>query len=210
MKRIPQKNQSALFTALALALTATVCTSIVGLVHWSTSERIELSRLKQLNDQLEQILSADLYDNNLLIDTVTVKNVALGSDAPQTIWRARLNERPVAAILTATAPNGYGGPISLLIGIMVNGDITSTRVLQHRETPGLGDDVDISRSDWIQSFNGQSLQSLTQDQWKVKKDGGVFDQFTGATITPRAITSAVYSALNYFKQNQEIIFAGHK
>ncbi len=193
--------------AVTLAVIAFVCSTLVVLLHQVTRQRIEEKRLQVVDRQLRAVLPAEHYNNDLLSDTIKVTHERLGAGEEQTIWRARLNGKPVAAVISATAPDGYGGPITLLVAIEANGDISGVRVITHRETPGLGDDIDIRKSDWIRGFDGYSLVSLSNAEWQVKKDGGHFEHFTGATITPRAVTNAVHSALLFFRQNQEVIFA---
>ena len=111
-----------------------------------------------------------------------------------------------AAVLTAVAPEGYGGGIRLLVAINYDGTLAGVRVLSHHETPGLGDKIEAERSDWILQFEGLSLENPAPRNWRVKKDGGRFDQFTGATITPRAVVAAVYDALVYFEAHREALF----
>ena len=123
------------------------------------------------------------------------------------VYRARSEGRPVAAAMKLRANDGYNGRIDLLIGVYANGEVSGVRVLSHRETPGLGDGIDIARSDWILDFNGKSLRSPEPAGWTVERDGGVFDQFTGATITPRAVVHAVRRALEYFEENRETLFS---
>ncbi len=110
-------------------------------------------------------------------------------------------------VYSSIAPNGYNGPIQLLIGVYANGHLAGVRVVKHRETPGLGDAVSITYSDWILGFNDKSLSNPEPGKWKVKRDGGIFDQFTGATITPRAVVNAVHNALLYFEKNQDTLFS---
>ena len=140
--------------------------------------------------------------------TVEVHDPAsLGTDQPVTVYRARKDGRPIAVVLTAIAPDGYSGRIKLLIGILFDGTVVGVRVVSHHETPGLGDAIEVERSDWIIRFSGRSLRNPPAEHWKVKRDGGVFDQFTGATITPRAVVNAVHRALVYFSHHQEQLFA---
>jgi electron transport complex protein RnfG len=113
----------------------------------------------------------------------------------------------VAAVLASIAPDGYAGTIKLLVGINYDGSIAGVRVVSHKETPGLGDAIEAERSDWILGFNGHSLREPGEERWKVKKDGGIFDQFSGATITPRAIVAAVHNTLSYYQNNREALFA---
>jgi electron transport complex protein RnfG len=118
-----------------------------------------------------------------------------------------MHGQPVAAIFTSVAPDGYSGNIKLLVGILHNGVLAGVRVISHKETPGLGDAIEADRSNWILSFNEKSLQNPPLKQWGVKKDGGFFDSFTGATITPRAVVNAVKNTLLYFQENREMIFS---
>ena len=117
---------------------------------------------------------------------------------------------PVAVVLALIAPDGYGGPIKLLVGINADGSLAGVRVVNHHETPGLGDAIDTRRSNWILGFTGRSLGDPSPAQWAVRKDGGVFDQFTGATITPRAVVKAVKRALVYFEAHRDTLFADGK
>ena len=131
---------------------------------------------------------------------------ALGTQQAVPVYRAFRNGEPVAALLTPVAPNGYSGEIRLLVGIYADGRVAGVRVLGHKETPGLGDAIEIERSDWITSFAGRSLGNPPLEDWKVKRDGGVFDQFTGATITPRAVVQAVRKTLLYFERHRDELF----
>jgi electron transport complex protein RnfG len=157
----------------------------------------------------EQVLPTTMHDNDLLQDGVKVAPGGdLGNREETLAYRARLAGQPSAVILEATAPDGYSGDIKLLIAVNANSELVGVRVLTHKETPGLGDYIDITRSDWIKkNFDGQSLAKTTDEQWKVKKDGGSFDYMAGATITPRAVVKAVHKALNYFAVHREALFA---
>jgi len=194
-------------TSIILGGFAIIGSGMVALTYSSTEERIELAQREALLRSLHELITPEKSDNDLYHDVIEVTDKALlGSDNPVQIYRARKHNKPVAALLTPTAPNGYGGAIKLLVAIHYDGTLAGVRVLQHHETPGLGDDIEVERSDWILSFNNHSLNSLTPSQWKVKKDGGTFDQFTGATITPRAIVQAVHRSLNYFQQHRNTVF----
>ena len=109
-------------------------------------------------------------------------------------------------MMIVTAPDGYNGDIRLLAAIDVTGTVLGVRVVSHRETPGLGDPIEVERSDWVLGFTGKSLLSPQGKSWAVKRDGGEFDQFTGATISPRAVVKAVHNTLLYFKTNQKSLF----
>ncbi|MCJ8320851.1 MAG: electron transport complex subunit RsxG [Colwellia sp.] len=190
-----------------LALFAISCTAIVGLVNELTKDRIYHQQQKQLLSTLNNIIEAKRYNNELTLDCVKVNSLALGSDKQQTVYLARLNSTPVAAAITAVAPNGYNGNIELIVAMNVDGSINGVRILNHQETPGLGDKIDLAKSNWITSFSGKSLMSQNDSRWAVAKDGGMFDQFTGATITPRAVVAAVKKTALYFKENQNSLFS---
>ncbi|XBS67987.1 RnfABCDGE type electron transport complex subunit G [Acerihabitans sp. KWT182] len=173
------KRESPFTQALLLgSFTLIVCLLVAG-CWWLTHDQILLREKEDTQSMLSQVFPASGYDNAL-------------ADAEQTLilngqsvhfYRASLQGKPSGIILTSET-QGYGGPIHLLTGIAADGTITGVRVISHKETPGLGDAIELSRSPWILSFNGKSLRNLTEQQWHVKKDGGQFDAFTGATITP--------------------------
>ena len=156
-----------------------------------------------------QILPESLHDNDLLQDAIKIPAGGELHNREQTLaYRARLNGQPSAIILETVAPDGYSGDIKLLVAIAADGSISGVRVLAHKETPGLGDYIDIGHSDWIKkNFDGQSLAKTPDDAWKVKKDGGSFDYMTGATITPRAVVKAVHGVLKYFADHRDELFA---
>ncbi len=194
-------------TAALLMLFATIGAAIVGLTFDNTLEDIRYNQQLTLLRQLNMILPASSYDNNLLKDTLLLPpDSLLGITESATAYRARKQGKPVAIVLPAVAPNVYNGPIHMLVGINHDGSVAGVRVVRHRETPGLGDAIEADRSDWILGFIGKSLLEPASKQWKVKRDGGAFDQFTGATITPRAVVKAVHSALLYFDSHAELLF----
>lgn len=196
-------GQSITRNAIGLALFAVITAGTIALTHAFTQERIQDQVRQAESGALLEILPEDQHDNDLLQDTVNVgpsDKLGLKSEAKAHI--ARQDGAVSGIILPAVAPNGYSGEIRMLVGIDDSGEILGVRVTQHRETPGLGDKVETKKSDWIYSFNGKSLESIPNDQWAVVKDSGQFDQFTGATITPRAVVSAVHGALRYFEENR--------
>ncbi len=194
-------------TALLLMLFAAVGAAIVGLTWDSTAEQIEKNHKQQLLQRLATIMPTEQYDNDLLRDKIALPAESqLGLKKPDFAYIATRNGKPVGVVLPAVAPNGYSGSISLLVGIYADGRIAGVRITAHRETPGLGDAIEASRSDWIYGFNGKSLTDPDSKHWKVKRDGGVFDQFTGATISPRAVVKAVHGALLYFAEHREQLF----
>jgi Na+-translocating ferredoxin:NAD+ oxidoreductase subunit G len=181
---------------------------LVAITWESTAERIADNERAYLLRTLADVLPEGSYDNALHEDFITVTDVSLlGTPAPVTVYRARQRNRPVAVILTPVAPGGYSGPIRLLVGILADGTVSGVRVVAHRETPGLGDKIEIERDDWILGFDGRSLEDPPHARWAVRRDDGVFDQFTGATITARAVVSAVRDALIYFEAHRDLLFA---
>lgn len=196
-------GQSITRNAIGLALFAVITAGTIALTHAFTQERIQDQVRQAEAGALLEILPEDLHDNDLLQDTVNIgPSDKLGLKTGAQAHIARQDGAVTGIILPAVAPNGYSGEIRMLVGIDDSGEILGVRVTQHRETPGLGDKVETKKSGWIYSFNGKSLESIPSDQWAVVKDGGQFDQFTGATITPRAVVSAVHGALQYFEENR--------
>jgi len=196
-------NKQILITAIILTLFAVIGGGLVSLTEKNTSEQIKINDKLALQKTLNTILPATQYDNDLTASVISVSaNKLLGTKQQSNIYIARKNNQATAFIFNAVAPDGYNGNIYLLIGVFATGEIAGVRVVKHKETPGLGDAIEARRSDWILGFNQHSLNSLTNKQWKVKRDGGHFDQFTGATITPRAIVKATHNCLLYFKQHQ--------
>lgn len=196
-----------LLTATLLGIFAIVGTGIVAYTFDNTEERIAINEREALLRSLHAMVPPALHDNDLPSDTITViSKELLGTDKPVTVYRARKNSIPIAAILTPVAPDGYSGAIKLLVAISYQGDIFGVRVIAHRETPGLGDAIESERSDWVEDFRGHALANLGELGWHVKRDGGEFDQFTGATITPRAVVKAVYNSLQYFQAHKDELF----
>jgi len=186
-----------------LGLFSLIGIGLVALTHSVTHEQIaENERLFVLKN-LRELIPNNLHDNDLLADTITITDSdAFGTNTGITIYRATKNQRLVAIIATPTAPDGYSGSIKLLVAIKDNGELLGVRAVSHHETPGLGDAIDTNKSDWIFAFNGRSLANLDAKRWRVKRDGGEVDQFTGATITPRAVVKAVLKTLQYYQANR--------
>ncbi len=197
-----------LTTASKLIIFALVFTALISYVYEITKAPIAKAEEEARMALFRQIVPPNMHDNDLLKDVINVKpNTLLGNKKPTVANRAMLNNAPAAVILEAIAPDGYNGDIKLLIAIKHDGNIAGVRVLSHTETPGLGDYIDITRSNWIKLFNDESLQKTADSQWAVKKDGGSFDHMAGATITPRAVVKAVHKALQYFTTNKAALFA---
>ncbi len=182
--------------------------ALVGLTFIQTEDDIKHNEEITLLRKLNNIIPAESYDNDLLLDTISIKPSSLLSTKEESLaYRARKNNKNIAVVFSSIAANGYNGSIYLLVGINADGKLAGVRVVKHRETPGLGDPVSITHSNWILGFDNKSLSNPDEKGWKVKRDGGEFDQFTGATITPRAVVKAVHNALLYFDQNQNMLFS---
>ena len=197
-----------IITAVILLLFTVVGTSMVAFTYEGTREKIAANERATLQRKLNQLLPAGSYDNDLLEDRITVTlPEANERDKVITVYRARNNSADAGLVMTAVAPDGYSGRIKMLIGIRADDTLSGVRIITHRETPGLGDAIDEQRSDWVLGFDGKSLGNPPIKQWRVKKDGGVFDQLTGATITPRAIVKAVRRTLLYYQANREMLYS---
>ncbi|MCU1716069.1 electron transport complex subunit RsxG [Pseudomonas sp. 5P_3.1_Bac2] len=194
----PQISRSMLKNSLLLGAFAVLSVGTVAAIHYSTAERIAVAEREAKVQALAQILPPGSYDNDLLDSVREVEDPLLGNKGPTPAYLATLNGQPAAVIVQATAPDGYSGSIQLLIGIFADGRIAGVRVLSHKETPGLGDKIELAKDRWISRFTDTSLSAPDDSGWAVKKDGGQFDQFAGATITPRAVVAAVHRALQYF------------
>lgn len=195
-------------TALTLIAFAFVGTALLSFIFEKTKAPIEASEKEARLELFKQILPESIYDNELLKETVQIApNEQLGNIQPTTANIAKFNNKTVGVILEAIAHDGYSGDIKLLIAIHANGTISGVRVLAHKETPGLGDYIDIAHDNWIKLFNDESVYKTPAAQWQVKKDGGKFDYMVGATITPRAVVKAVFKATQFFETNKEALFA---
>jgi Na+-translocating ferredoxin:NAD+ oxidoreductase subunit G len=199
----------ALSTAGIMIGFTVVGTLLLAYTFFTTREPIAQSEAEARMALFRQILPESLHDNDLLLDTAKIAAGGELHNREATLaYRARLDGRPSAIILETVAPDGYSGDIKLLVAISADGTISGVRVLSHKETPGLGDYIDIGHSDWIKkNFDGQSLAKTPEDAWKVKKDGGSFDYMAGATITPRAVVKAVHGVLKYYAAHRDELFA---
>lgn len=194
-------------SALFLFLFAAIGVGMVAFTYDNTAERIADNERVALLRSINELIEPRRYDNDIFHDIIEVRDEELlGTDQPVPVYRARKHGWPVAAVLAPVAPDGYNGAIRLLVAVNLDGSLAGVRVINHHETPGLGDAVEVERSDWIKGFRGRSLGNPPASRWKVKRDGGDFDQFTGATITPRAVVKAVYKALLYFQSHSHELF----
>ena len=192
---------------LAVAAIAVCAAGLISASHEISAERIERNIAERLMQSLHEVLDPGLYDNNLVQTQVwAIDPDLLGTPDPVQVFLATRDGQPSAAIFAAVAPRGYNGRIDLLVGVDAAGVVQGVRVTAHRETPGLGDQVEISISDWITGFDATSLSDPPLPEWAVAPDGGRFDAFTGATVTPRAVVQAVRDVLIYFEENRTDLF----
>ncbi|MFT5881303.1 MAG: electron transport complex protein RnfG [Moritella sp.] len=192
-----------------LALFALACTSVVAVTHTVTADRIAKQEQLQLLKIINQLLPEDSHDNDIFNSCKLLTNETyLGSSEPQKVFTATENDQIVGYAIEGIAPNGYNGKIKLVVGIDTQSKVTGVRILAHNETPGLGDKVERRKSDWLDSFVGQTLTESNAHTWAVITDGGDFDSFTGATITPRAVVGSVKNILTYYNASQLSDLAG--
>ena len=199
----PERNRGVL-GVFALGLAVLLAIVALTILDRAARVRIAASDHERRVALLRTALGSVVADNDLLSDVVHVRDPELlGSTDPVPVYRARAGDRPVAVLFEAVAPGGYRGAIRLLIGVGIDGRVLGVRVLSHGETQGLGDAIELRKSKWILSFDGRSLGNPADSGWRVRKDGGEFDQFTGATITPRAVVTAVHDVLLYFSLHRD-------
>ncbi len=191
-------------SGITLALCVVTAVGSLGLVNKLTRNRVEKTQHEWLSMSLLEVLPPGPYDNDPLQSRTWIQAPELGSTKAIPVYTVYQQNKPYAAVLSVIAPDGYNGAIELLMGVHYSGEIVGVRVTRHRETPGLGDDIETRRSKWINTFEGESLS--TPSAWTVKRQGGKFDSFTGATITPKAVISAVHRALLWFVSNRDVVF----
>jgi H+/Na+-translocating ferredoxin:NAD+ oxidoreductase subunit G len=201
-------GQSITRNSALLGAFAILTTLLIAGTYLLTRDTIAESRRQAEQRALLEVIPRERHDNEMLDDTLLARagEGGLGLHQDRPIYLARQGGQTVAAILPVTAPDGYSGAIDLIVGVNRDGSVAGVRVLNHRETPGLGDKVDLAKSDWVLGFNGRSLTDPAPEDWAVKKDGGAFDQFTGATITPRAVVAATKRALQYAEARHADLF----
>ncbi len=201
-------GRNALRTGVVLLVFASVGTAILAASFNATQPSIEYNEQQAKRALIGQVLPTTMYDNDLLGSARQLPaDEMLGTRTPSSAWIARRQGRATGLVVEAIASDGYSGEIALLIGINAEGEVTGVRVTTHKETPGLGDYIDIAKSLWITQFNGKSLSQPPESAWKVRQDGGYFNARAGATITPRAVVKAVRSALHYFVRHKAALLA---
>jgi len=197
-----------LSTGMTLAVIAGICTLLVAATYRLTEERIAANEKALLEQSLQPALTGLFYDSGVSESRLVLQPPhELPGNDPAIIYRVYAEEQPVAALFVVTARDGFSGPIRILLGVDVSGLVTGIRILQHSETPGLGDNIESSRSDWVYQFDGRSLADPQVSGWSLKGDGGEFDQLTGASITPRAVIKAIRETLIFFDANRDHVFA---
>lgn len=208
-------NKAPIFIAAGiLSAFAVAGVGLVAATHALTDERIAANQREAMLVKFRAIIPAEpgttvpLMDNDPLLDRIEVNNRELLGADETTVYRVRNRDEPVAVILNPIVPDGYAGPIRLLVSVKTDGTLGGVRVLEHHETPGLGDKIDDRKSDWIkEQFDGKALGDPSEERWLVKRDGGDFDQFTGATITPRSLVKAVKNVLRFVEREGNTLYA---
>lgn len=198
----PVKGVGALLAIAALAAV------LVGGSYSISRDRIAENERRAILEQISEAVAASPYDNDPLTESFRLPADDRLGGRPGEAYPFRSDGEPAAMALVVTAPNGYSGPIRLLIGMDVDGTVLGVRAVNHRETPGLGDAIDLDRSDWITQFAGRSLESVPQDRWKLAESGGEFEQITAATVTSKAVVAAVASALTYYDDQRARLWQG--
>lgn len=190
------------YHGIVLGLVGLAASGALATADHLTHADIKAAEKRDLEASLKQVLPEGFADNDLLKDVVLIKN---GSGTPVKIYRARLNGEPKGAVFEVRS-RGYAGDVVALLGIDSSGAVLGVRIVKHQETPGLGDKIEVAKSNWVLDFDGKLLGKPELAQWNVKKDGGVFDQFAGATITPRAVVKAVREGMLFYREHQQEIY----
>lgn len=195
------KKRSAYHGAL-LGGFSTLAATLLVIGNTSTQEIIKQRVAEDLQASLSQVIPDDLHDNNLLDNKISIQH-----NNQQVIAYQGIKNNKISAVAYSVSSQGYAGEIVLIMGVNARGEIIAVRVLSHMETPGLGDKIEVEKEDWIFSFDGLSFNKLAEEKWKVKKDGGEFEQFSGATITPRAAIKAIKEGLDMFNHQRQKLLA---
>ncbi len=201
-------NGSVTKTALTLAAIAAICTALVATTYQLTKTRIAANEQAWLEQSLEPALAGVFFDGSVSESKLVIPAPhGLPGRSDAIVYRVYAEQQPAAALFAVTAADGYSGPIRILLGIGYDGVVTGVRILEHRETPGLGDRIVSSKSDWVFQFEGHSLGDPPESGWFIEEDGGQFDQLSGASVTPRAVIKAIRQTLLYFDDHRDEIFA---
>jgi len=200
-------EKSIIKTGLTLAVIAAVCTALVAATYSLTEDRIVANEKALLEQSLQPALGGLAFDGSVSESRIVLEPPhELPGNDPAIIYRVYAEKRPAAALFAVTARDGFSGPIRILVGVEFDGKISGVRILQHRETPGLGDKIEPARSNWVFQFDERSIGDPVEAQWAIESDGGDFDQLTGASVTPRAIIKAIRDTLLYFDSHRDEIF----
>lgn len=194
-------RKSVTYQAILLGGSTLVATTILSFGNLATKNEIALRLEEDLKASISQVVAAELYDNDLLASTVIETN----SDGDSVVVYQAIQNSSVTAVIFEVSEYGYSGQIRSILAVAPDGSVLGVRVLAHSETPGLGDKIEVEKHDWILGFNGLSARNPTQSGWAVRKDGGQFDQFTGATITPRAVVNSIRAGLEFFEENRQVL-----
>lgn len=202
------EKPSVMKSGATLALIAAICTALVAATYHLTVDRIAANQKALLEQSLQPALSGLFFDSGVTESKLVIAppHDLPGSEAAL-IYRVYAEEEPVAALFVVTARDGFSGAIRILLGVDASGIVTGIRILEHRETPGLGDKIESSRSDWVHQFEDRALGDPVVTGWAIRSDGGDFDQLTGASVTPRAVIRAMRDTLIYFDEHRDEIFA---
>jgi electron transport complex protein RnfG len=200
-----EMNKSMLRAAVVLGIFAIVATAMVAYTNSATRERIINAKREYTLRKLNELVPPPLHDKELDKDSLQINDPLLDKSASVTVYRAQKDNQVVAVIMQCVAPDGYSGRITLLVAIDRTGKVMGVRATEHKETPGLGDAIDTSKSDWIYRFKDKSLQNPAETHWRVRRDNGDFDQITSATITSRAVVKTTYNALRYFEAHRDTL-----
>lgn len=192
------KQQRAMTHGLILGTFCLGFGIVLAISNSITVDDIAARALEDRLNSLSQVIPASIHDNNLVADSITMKNER---NKEITVYRA-IKQGQVTGLAYEIFGTGYAGEMKLMLGVDTQGKVLGVRVLAHKETPGLGDKMEEKKGDWILRFTGLWLGNPLPEKWKVKKDGGQFDQFAGATITPRGVVDAIRKGLDLFAANK--------
>jgi len=200
---MPALTKSMARSAIVLGLFAVIATAMVAFTNNATKQRVAEAKRDYTLRKLNELIPPAMHDNALDQDKLMVKDVLLDKNGEVPIYRVQKDGQISAVIISCVAPDGYSGRINLLVAVRRDGSLAGVRVTEHKETPGLGDAIDTNKSDWITIFDNKSLAAPEETRWRVRRDGGEFDQITSATITSRAVVKATRNALRYFERNKQ-------